>query len=363
MTRICLTKSIYTNIPCGIATYAENLLSNLEKIDRETEYYTTFGNDRKQKVLIPHIDKLPYKNIWHVMYSGYHLSKYKFDIVHEVGNFNQITFLKSKKVLTIHDIVPKMIKGYGTLQVDFNLLLPECIRKTDIIIADSEYTKRDIIRRYGTDEDKIRVVPLAASMKFRRSGDDRYFAEVKAKYSLPDGFILYVGGVDRRKNLITLIDAYEKARQKGCKEKLVMVGIKFGRKILEREVRVRGLQKEVILIDFVGDDELVAIYNAGKLFVYPSLYEGFGLPILEAMACGVPVLCSGDTSLPEVGGDAAEYFNPNNTDEMAVKINELLNSETTLKRLQKMGMQRAGEFSWGKTARMTKEIYDELLRG
>ena len=185
-------------------------------------------------------------------------------------------------------------------------------------------------------------------------------AEVKQKYNLDFPFILFVGVLQPRKNIPTLIKAYYKLKKEGIKDKLVITGGKgWQYKEIFETVERLNLQKEVIFTGHIPDDDLPKLYNAADLFAFPSLYEGFGIPPLEAMACGIPVITSNTGSLPEVVGDAGIMVDPYDIDGLAKAMYEVLNNEGLKEEMVKKGLERAKMFSWKKCAKEVLDVYEE----
>jgi glycosyltransferase involved in cell wall biosynthesis len=224
----------------------------------------------------------------------------------------------------------------------------------------------DVVRVYGIPESKITVIAEGVHARFKPARAEAV-AAVRQKYSLPAHTILYVGTIEPRKNLSLLLDAYALLRSRqavGDETKLVMVGKKgWLYEPFFRHLQEMGLEGEVIFPGYVPDDELPAIYGAADVFVYPSLFEGFGLPVLEAMACGVPVVCSNASSLPEVAGEAALMVGPQDTAGLAAAIQRVLADAELRAKLAALGMAQASRFTWEKAARQTlavyRQVYDE----
>ena len=226
--------------------------------------------------------------------------------------------------------------------------------KADKILAISQTTKNDIISYFRTSEKKISVLQLAASTEYRKI-DNIDKKPLINKFNLREQFILYIGGLDYRKNVLNLLKSI--AQQKNdFPYQLVIIGKDVSRKGMPEALEIKtfidkeNLWNRVKLIDFVSEDEKIAFYNLATIFVFPSFYEGFGLPVLEAMRCGTPVACSNISTLREVAGEAALYFDPDNTQDIADKINSLLKNENMKKELRKKGLQRSRQFSWEKSA-------------
>lgn len=266
-------------------------------------------------------------------------------------------------VLTVHDLIYKLFPAHHK-KLNYwylNLAMPLYCRRASAIIAISQATKRDIVAHYGVDPAKIHVVYEAPSSLFQPIPPTRV-AHIKQTYQLPERFLVHLSTIEPRKNLSRLLDALQNLRQTLPNLSLILVGGKgwlydeFFAKI-ERE----GLQTAVHTLGYVPDDDLPAILAAADLAVQPSLYEGFGLPILEHMACGQVVAASNTSSHPEVGGEAAAYFDPENVAEMTAVIHRLLTNKDEYHHRQQLGFAQAARFSWAHTAQETIAIYDQLL--
>jgi glycosyltransferase involved in cell wall biosynthesis len=239
-------------------------------------------------------------------------------------------------------------------------MLPRFLRDADKIIAISECTKKDAIRLYGIEEAKIRVIHGGVNPFFRPVSPDTAEA-VRHRYNLPNHYILYVGTIEPRKNLVTLLEAYRALRNRDAEIKLVIAGRKgwrqeeFFRKLLKT-----GLEHDIVFTGFVPDQDLPAVYTMADVFAFPSLYEGFGLPVLEAMACGTPVVCSNTSRLPEVAGNAAVLVSPQDVRGWIEALNKILKSDELRTDLHQRGLRQAAGFTWESTARKTCDVYRQV---
>jgi glycosyltransferase involved in cell wall biosynthesis len=289
-------------------------------------------------------------------------NKLKVDIIHSPESSTPFTKLSNKKIITVHDIIPFYFPETFTKVTEYRykLLLQRAINSSDRIITVSENTKNDLINKFKIPEDKIRVIPLAANENFRKL-DENETSKIKSKYNINFPFILYVGTLEPRKNIPNLLNAYYKLKKQGINHKLVIAGGKGWKyKEIFETIEKLNLQNEVIFTGYVPDEDLPGFYNAADLFVYPSLYEGFGLPPLEAMQCGTPVITSNTSSLPEVVGAAGITVNPYDVDELANKMYEVLTNEDLRKEMSKKGLERAKLFSWKKCAEEHLKVYEEV---
>lgn len=262
-------------------------------------------------------------------------------------------------VMTLYDLSFALFPEthLRVLRWSSNALVPRFLRACDRIIAISESTKRDAVRLYGIQEDKIVVTHLAAEDRFRPAAPDRV-AEVRNRFGLPPRFLLYVGTIEPRKNLDVLLAALSGLKGQGRDVPLVVAGrLGWLYDGFLAKIRSLGLESLVLLPGFVPDDDLPALYTAAEAFVYPSVYEGFGIPVLEAMGCGTPVLCSDASSLPEVAGDGGILLPPGDPAVWAEAIARLMGSTVLRRELREKGFRQASRFRWEETARRTWEVY------
>lgn len=268
-------------------------------------------------------------------------------------------------ILTVHDLIFKRFPQYHK-RLNYwylNLAMPLYCRRATAIIAVSEATKRDVVREYGIDPAKIHVVHEASAEHFQPPTSEQ-IAMAREKYHLPDQFLLHLSTIEPRKNLSRLLDALKQLRQTHNQLKLILVGAKgWLYNDFFAKIEADGLSDVVQPLGWVPDKDLPAVIGAASLAVQPSLYEGFGLPILEHMACGQVVAASNSSSHPEVGGNAAVYFDPMRVDEMVAVIDRLLSGRDEYHHRQQLGLTQASRFSWQKTARQTKQIYEQILSG
>ena len=260
-------------------------------------------------------------------------------------------------VVTIHDVIPLIFPEHFPPGIRGNLkfqIQKFSLKNTKAIITDSENSKKDLFKYLNYPKDKIHVVPLAPAKEFKP-------IMAKNKYQLPEKFILYVGDVNYNKNIPGLIKALA-----GLKEKmsLVLVGKAFKDESLKETqeilqlISLLKLEKKVIRLDWVSSEDLVGIYNLATVYCQPSFYEGFGLPVLEAMACGCPVVAAKTSSLSEICGSAAVMVDPYDINDMIRGLGQALNRR---EELIKKGLLQAKKFSWQKTAQQTYEVYQKVV--
>ncbi len=281
---------------------------------------------------------------------------------------------KHPLVVSIHDVIPLVFPGHyppGIKGKINNLLQRQSLKRCEFVITDSLVSKKDIIRLLGVKEEKIAVIPLAAGEEFHTLADAQLI-HTRRKYGLPDDFLLYVGDANWVKNLPFLIQGFSRLirTEKFKNYKLVLANGVFLKNVenidhpeLASLKQVNNLIKNNHLKDFIikpgflETNDLVAVYNLATVYIQPSLYEGFGLPVLEAITCGTPVICSNAASLPEVGRNSVVYFDPNNLDQFVNILIEVLENKSLQYKLSKLGLEQAKKFSWKQTAEETKKIY------
>jgi glycosyltransferase involved in cell wall biosynthesis len=277
-------------------------------------------------------------------------------------------FKKKKTVVTVHDCTPLVLPQSYPPGVRGKIkfyLQRMSLKGVSAVIADSESSKKDIVRFLGVPEKKIKVIYLAADRQYQKiSQSGKWPSLIRKKYNPGENFILYVGDINPNKNLPRLIRTFAGLPQD---YNLVLVGKAFKNprlaevKSLNWLIRELGLQKRIRFPGFVPDKELVKIYNLAKVFCLPSLYEGFGFPILEAMACGCPVVTANTSSMPEVAGEAAVLVDPNSEKSILEGLRKIIENSDLRNQLIDKGFKRAEEFSWQKTAQETIAVYREVL--
>lgn len=263
-------------------------------------------------------------------------------------------------IMVVYDLVFKIHPEYyrGHLNLWYlKVFFERSLFQSKKIIAISESTKKDLVSLYGVPEEKISVIHLAAGPNFCIIDKQDKLDAIRRRYQLPDEYILFVGTIEPRKNVQGLIAAYRQlSSELRNKYHLVLCG---------QQGWGRDWQNEgdgaVRFLDYVRGDDLPAIYNLASLFVYPSFYEGFGLPVLEAMACGVPTITSNVSSLPEVAGDAAMLVDPHNVAEMSKTISLVLTDSQLCAGMKEKGISRAKQFSWDHTVMETREVIEAII--
>jgi glycosyltransferase involved in cell wall biosynthesis len=287
-----------------------------------------------------------------------------FDVFHSMSIENLPIKNSGIKFLTVHDLIPIKYDQYHPKPFAslFKRQAADLIINSDKIIAISESTKFDIMRSFAIDENKIFVIYPGKDPLFRPINDVESLTSTKSKYGINSKYILSVCTLEPRKNLVGLVKAYKiLLNSYKCDHDLVIVG-KKGWLYQDIYKESASLGNKVKYLGFVGDKDLVCLYNSADLFVYPSFYEGFGLPVLEAMSCGTPIITSNTSSLPEVVGDAGILVDPNNIEEIAYKMNYVLINEALKLQMRDRGITRSNMFSWESSANKLLKLYKEYSR-
>lgn len=289
------------------------------------------------------------------------------DVAH-VPYFASPLRTRSKTVVTIHDLIPLILPAYrGSIPVRlYARLVAAGAKRATAIITDSVSSEHDILDLLNVSPARVHVVYLAVSEMFKPVRDTQRLSMIRQKYHLGEEYVLYLGGFDQRKNLEILLLAFATlAKHSSTEAKLVIAGrlpaqnsafFPDPRPVVER----LGLRDKVILAGWVPEEDKPALYSDAALFVFPSLYEGFGLPPLEAMSCGTPVIVSNCSSLPEIVGEGAVLVDAHDVDGLAGAMAELLEDENRRKELAAKGLKQAQLFSWQKTVRQTMEVYESV---
>ena len=290
------------------------------------------------------------------------LRKSGADLLH-VPHYNVPVFYRGKLAVTVHDLTHLVLPQFLPNKAAYlyaKFLIGYAVRKAEVVFTVSENSKRDILRFYNIPEDKIAVVYNAVDSRFvhRDREDVSYLFD---KYNIPRDkkVIMYVGNLKPHKNLPRLLEAYSKmnGREDTC---LVLVGKAFDSEDLTPQIKALGIEDSVIKTGIIVDNELVDFYNLADLFVFPSLYEGFGIPPLEAMACGTPVVCSNNSSLPEVVGDAAYMFDPYDEKQIRDAMEKVLGDDSLAQSLVERGYKRVKLFTPERIENTTKAVFDKI---
>lgn len=355
----------------GVSRYIYQLLRHLPEEDPRLRYtaYLGFHCEDLPKAIRQEVASVPtwrppVRILWEQLVAPLRAWQHGLDLWHALVNVQPILLPKAA-VVTIQDLsFLAYPEGFRRGQRLYNrLFVRMSAHRARHVIVTSHYTKQDLVRRFHISPDKVTVTHLAMDEQFRPLPERATLEEFRRRKGLPEHFVLYLGTIEPRKNLIRLIQAYAMLKRKGLPHHLVIGG---GKGWLYDKIyaaaQESGVQDSVHFPGFIPQNEMVLWYNSADLFVYPSLFEGFGLPPLEAMACGVPVITSNVSSLPEIVGDGALTVNPLYVEEIAEAMHTLLTNREQRERWRQAGLKRASAFSWAHTARQTIGVYRMLLK-
>lgn len=354
----------------GNESYATNLVEALAEID-DVNRYTLYVTRREAverfsnrwpnfsvRATLPHtpLIRIP-------LTLSAELRRNPVDVLHV--QFTAPPFSPCPVVVSIHDLsfehLPKTFKWRSRKQL--RITVRRSAREAAQVIALSEYARNDIIDTYRVSPEKVSVIPLAAPAHFRPVNDEQELQRVRQTYGIEGDYILSVGAIQPRKNLSRLVAAYSRLRRanpEGKLPRLVLVG-KCAWLYDEtlRTIKELEVSNSVVLTGYVPEADLPALYSGALCFVYPSYFEGFGLPPLEAMKCGAPVIVGNKTSLPEVVGDAGLLVDPFEVDDIAAAIEKVISDSNLRAQLRVKGLERAKLFDWRETARQTLAVYEK----
>lgn len=354
----------------GVGRYIRELIRHLARIDRENEYVVYFKSKEsiiEEIVEFPNFraDVLPVSiyDLYKQPYLWYRFYKDGLDIFHATDHWLVPFLTPCPLVITVHDTLAKTERksisrkaaAYGAFIARIALFV------SDVVLTVSDFTKKEIIDIYPRAQRKLSVIYHGVGMEFMpvpESESDR----IREKYRLTKSYLLYVGSLKSHKNIPRLIEAFAGLPSEARKDTDLIIAARVETRFnetLKLPVKL-GIEESVRFIGYVPTADLPGLYSGATASIIPSFTESFGLPIIEAMACGTPVLASKGGALPEVGGDAALYFDPYTTDGIKDAILSVLKDDALRKRLSAGGLIRSGEFSWETTARRTLEIYEEF---
>ncbi len=356
----------------GVGIYYKNLLFSLARIDADNQYYlfSSSYKDRFKQEELPPFSQCVFRDarypvkllnfLWQRM--GWpSLDKFfntELDLTH--SPIPLLLPTKGKKIVTVYDLFfmdfPTFV--HGEARKNFAKKIENSLRRADGILVISQFVKDQIINRFSLNEDKIKVVYLGVNPDFSNKPSVAQAEIVKNKYDLPSKYILFVGAIEPRKNLVKLIEALGFIHEKSHDVPLVIVGKKgMDYQNLIKKIEDNNLQSKVLFLDYIPEGDLKVLYHLASCLVFPSLSEGFGLPLVEAMAAECPLVISRAPALPEIAVDAALYFDPEDAEDMASQIITVLVDEDKRKNLIEKGNRRLGDFSWMQTAENTLEFY------
>jgi glycosyltransferase involved in cell wall biosynthesis len=371
--KIGIDARFYGSLGKGLGRYTQQLILYLEKIDLENDYYIFLRKENwadyqpRNKRFIKVLADYRWYSFTEQFFMPIKIWILGLDIMH-FTHFNVPLFYIGKFIVTIHDLI--LIKYpterastlspllYKIKHFGYRMIIKKAVKRARKIIAVSKYTKQEIVKYFQVDAKKIYVTYEGVDPFVVNSEDTKIILN---KYKVIQPYLLYVGNVYPHKNIEGLLTAFQQLVKIKPNLNLVIVGKDdyfFTR--IKREVRLKSLEKNIIFTGFVTDHDLPYLYKGAGLYVFPSFCEGFGLPALEACFYGVPVIASNNSSLPEVLGNAAVYFNPHNSKEMFDKILYVLDNPAVGQQLIERGYEQVKQFSWKKMAKTTQKLYQDV---
>ena len=360
----------------GMDFVALELIKNLMKIDKINQYFVFVapGPDKclsdTSNFKIIELDGGAYP-LWEQKALPKAVKQYNCELLQCTSNTAPVN-PGVPLIVILHDIIymesiALFRKGYTLYQKIGNMyrrfIVPRVVKKADKIITVSNFERNRIKDFFNIDDDKIVAIYNGVGAHFKPIDDKKLLEEIKKKYSLPDKYMFFLGNTDPKKNTKGVLQAYSQfVKQNGDEVKLLMLDFdETELKKLLTEIKAPELRKNIFLAGYVVNTDLPAFYNMAELFLYPSLRESFGIPMLEAMACGVPVITSNTSSMPEVAGDSALIIDPYKPSEICNAIEKLLSDNDLKNSLVEKGLNRAEKFSWENMARQNLELYKSVL--
>ncbi|PIR92902.1 hypothetical protein COT99_03595 [Candidatus Falkowbacteria bacterium CG10_big_fil_rev_8_21_14_0_10_43_10] len=363
----------------GVEQYAFHIINKIVRTGHDARFILYCQNEPNQwlrelgerkNVEIKHL-RWPFKFFWTQGRLSLEMLFHAPDVLFIPASAMPLIHPKNT-VAAIHDLgfkrYPEAYKKRQRIYLNWSTKF--AVRHAQKIITISDFSKREIVKYYGADKAKIAVAHLACDHeRFRVINDRQKIQNILLKHKITRPYILFVGRLEKKKNVAGLIKVFILLKCRGALQcasttksvKLILAGMPgYGWEEAENIIRENNLQNDIIITGYVPDEDLPYLYNGAELFLFPSLYEGFGLPILEAMACGVPVIASNTASCPEIGGEAAVYIDPRNHQEIADAINRILSDNNRRHSLIARGLERVKDFSWRECGRAAMDIVINL---
>lgn len=363
----------------GMDRVALELIKNLQRIDKVNEYFIFVKPDQDRDVL-EHTDNFnivevpggPYP-LWEQFQLPKFVKKYQCDLLHCTSNTAPLK-VQSKVITTLHDIIfreesvlKQLLSSASWYQKIGNLyrrfLVKDVVKKSEHLITVSNFENQNIKKVFKLENQKVTTVHNGVNQQFNNQFTREQKEAVRSQYQLPKEFLFHIGNKDPRKNTKRLLDAFFELKQMQFGNiKLVIAGVNEDTldSMLEEMFVPSALKKDIVLTGYIEDEDLPVIYGLAQVFLFPSLREGFGIPILEAMASGVPVITSNTSSMPEVAGESALLINPYDTQELTQAMVKLLSDEDFRNSLIKGGLKQCRTFSWNQSAKKVLKIYEQL---
>ena len=370
--KIGIDARMYGYAQTGIGNYIRHLLYCIFETDKKNEYVIFLMPEEYDNFDLPNerIKKVKVSAKWYgwkeQLLFPFQLYKENLDLMH-FTHFNSPILYFKRSIVTIHDITPYFFPGHKMKsiirKIGFKTVFFSSVKKAVKVIAVSENTKNDIVNHFKIKKGKINVIYEGTDSQFKIINDDQRTTEIKRKYGITKSFIFYTGVWRDHKNLVGLIKAFGILRNKYKLDYQLVLGGKedpYYPEVRETWEKLK-LEQWIVRTGFIDQKDLPLFYNMAETFIIPSFYEGFGLIGLESFACGTPVISSNTTSLPEILGTAAIYFDPNNSEEMAEKIKLVLTNKKLYNELIEKGFEQVRKYSWETMGKETMGVYRKIL--
>jgi glycosyltransferase involved in cell wall biosynthesis len=366
--RIGMKISPLTVLRAGIPNYIIHLLGALAEIENCNEYILYTNRPIPFKLDLPDRFRIvtvtfpsPHMQLWYQIGLPLQMKKDEVQLYHDPV-YPLPFYLGIPGVITVHDLSNFTNPGIHSFRAALSgRLFPLHLRKARQIITDSLYTASELIRLFPWTESKINVVHPGSPDSFRKVTDPSVLSSLRERLKLPSRFFLFLGTLEPRKNLLRLLDAFSVSCTKNPHSLVIAGGLGWKYDKLLELVSDHPFRERIHLTGFVDEGDLVPLISSAEFLVYPSILEGFGFPVLEAMACGTPVITSNVSSMPEVAGDAAFLIDPLSVDSISNAISLLGGDRELREELTRKGLERAGHFTWRKTALKTLEVYEKAV--
>ncbi|GMR19027.1 MAG: glycosyltransferase family 1 protein [Patescibacteria group bacterium] len=360
----------------GVTYYTQGLLEEIFKQDKKNRYDLMFFGRKPEHMLgkgssftYKYQRFFPYKFFRYATYAGLGVPLLPLEAFfgrHDIyffPDFVEYPHWTGKSVVVIHDLsflkVPQYVAKFN--EIFLRRFVSVSAKRADHLIANSEYTKQDIVNTYKISEDRVTVAYPGVDRKKFKPASKPQIEKVKEKYGLEKPFILYLGTLEPRKNIVSILKAYANLESRGDFN-LVLAGKKgWMYNEIFRQVEDLGIEEDVIFTGFVPDEDKPVLLSAAEVFVYPSFFEGFGMPVVEAQACGTPVVTSNTTSLPEAAGGAALLVDPHQVDGLKGAVERLLSAAELRENLSAKGLENAKRFRWDESAGKVLNVFNSLL--
>jgi len=370
--RIAIDATAIPRLMAGAGVYTYQLVRALAAFEAEHDYVVFTRSDafddlarQRPRVRVVQVaaPSRPERLLWEQFLLPGRLRRLAIDVLHSPHHTTPALPLPCRRVVTLHDVTFFLLpqRYPPARRLYFQAITRAAARLGQAIITPSQTVKRDVVRVLGVPEEKVTAIAEAPAPEFAPLEDADALGRMRWRYKLPTHYILSVGNLEPGKNRGRLIAAYSRLREKGLQHHLVIAGQRAWRYESELElVRRLRLDDVVHFLGYVDGADMPGLYSGADLLAFPSLYEGFGLPVLEAMACGTPVVTSSVSALPEVAGDAALLVDPKDVAGLAEAMERAVADEALRADLRARGLKRAGEFSWDKAARETVRVYEAV---